>query len=75
MIRTVAEKLVEQVAIGAMQLDAIEAGRFGVHRAEAVLLDDAWQLGECQRPRCFELLSSVDGVRLAHCRDGRRADW
>src|SRR5262249_33536912 len=66
-VRAVAEELVEQIAVRAMQLDAVEACRPGILGASAELLNDAWKLGKCQGPRRHHLLGTLGGEHLPLC--------
>jgi hypothetical protein len=72
MIRAVAQELNEQVAVGAMQLDAIEAGFLRVQRSLPKLFDHFRNLGKRQRSWRFQLLSAVDGECFAGGGNRRR---
>ena len=50
LVRAVVQKLVEQIAVRAVDLDAVEAGRLGVLGASAVGLDDVRKLLGLERP-------------------------
>jgi len=50
-VDAVAQELVDEVAVGAVHLDAVETGLDGVSRGAAVLLDDARDLRRGQRAR------------------------
>ena len=47
----IAHELLEQVVVGRVDLDAVEAGPLGVLGRPAVILDDARDLVRLQRPR------------------------
>ncbi len=49
MVRTVLEELVRQVAVGAVDLDAVEAGDPGVLSGLAIGFDDVGDLAQVQR--------------------------
>ena len=51
LVAAVLQELVEQIAVGAMDLDAVEAGRLGVLRALAEGLDDRRDFVASQRAR------------------------
>ncbi len=64
-IAAVAQELVEQIAVGAMHLDTVEAGAQGVACGGAVLVDDVGDFAERQRARRHEIARAVEGVRMA----------
>jgi predicted O-linked N-acetylglucosamine transferase (SPINDLY family) len=83
LVGAVLQELVEQVAVGAMQLHAIEAGRQGVLSRAAVVGDDAGNLFELQGPwhgiralgpQQADMTLRGDGARCDRgCRGVRRA--
>src|SRR5262249_51006492 len=71
LVAAVAEELIEQIAIRAMQFDAVEAGRLAILGTPAELLDNARKLVERQRPRRDHLLRALGREHLAlrgYCR-------
>ncbi len=73
-VRTVLEELVEQITVGAVDLDAVEAGEPGVLGALAVLLDDAGDLVDLERPGRDERLLGFQQARVPAGCDGARRD-
>ena len=71
-IGAVARELIQQVAIRAMDFDAVEACGLGVLRALAELLDDARNFGRVQRARCHHFLRTLRGEYFTVGRDRRR---
>ncbi|MNY04289.1 hypothetical protein D3C86_1369560 [compost metagenome] len=65
LVGAVLEELVEQVAVGAVDLNAVEAGGLGIRRALAVGLDDAGDLFRCQCARGLEGLHGADQADVA----------
>ena len=63
-VAAVAGELIEQIAVRAVQLDAVKAGPVGILGASAELLDDARKLGERQRPRRHQKCLSRISARL-----------
>ena len=55
LVRAVAQELVQQVAVGAVQLDAVETGGLRILGALAELLDDAADLAGLERARGRDL--------------------
>ena len=72
-VGAVAQELVEQVAVGAVQFDAVEAGGLGVLGRGAELRDDAGQLVQFERARRHDLDLAVVGEGFALDRQRRRA--
>ena len=72
LVAAVLQELVEQVAVGAVDLDAVEARALGVLRALAERLDDAGDLAGLERARRL-----VGGLRpeQAHVAGWRRRRW
>ena len=56
----VLQKLIEQVAIGAMNLDAVKTGPLRILRTLALSSDNAWNLLQLQRPWCDERSQRAD---------------
>ena len=73
-VGAVADELVEQVAVAAMDLDGVEPSLQRVARALAELVDDARDLVGLQRARRLERFHPLEGHRLAGRRDGGRRD-
>ena len=46
LIGFIAQKLIDQIAIGPMQFDAVESGRLGIGGAAAELLDDVFDFSQ-----------------------------
>ena len=67
-VAAVAGELIEQIAVRAVQLDAIEAGSLGILGISAELFDDAWKLGKRQGPQGHHLLRIFGGEHLSLCR-------
>jgi hypothetical protein len=63
-VGAVLKELVEEVAVGSMKLDAVEASELGVLRAAAKGLDDGFDL------RDFEGARSDEGTLRAKVADG-----
>ena len=69
----VAQKLIEQITVGGVHFDAVEARRLGVRGALPVLRDDAGNLRGLQRARRDVGLHAFERPRLTGRRDrGRR---
>ena len=73
-VGAVAQELVDQVAVGAVDLDAVEAGRLGAPGAVGELGDDARDLRGLERARDDEGLRSGRGEDLALGGDRRGRD-
>ena len=58
-VGAVAQKLIDQISVGAVQFDAVEARLEGVARAAPVILDDAGDLRRLERARRDEGLHAV----------------
>jgi len=61
-VRCTAQKLVDQVAVGAVDFHAIEAGSHGVGRRPAEILDDTGQFGDFQRTRDGAIHHAPDAI-------------
>ena len=72
LVGLVAQELVKQIAVGRMDLDAVETGCFGIDCRAAVLLDDARDLGRFQGARCHHRYEAIIGIGLTLRLDGRR---
>jgi hypothetical protein len=72
LVRAVAQELVDQVAVGAVDLDAVEARRQGAAGAVRELLDDAGDLVQLQGARDSERLRPFAGEGLPLGCHGRR---
>eukprot|EP01031_Cornospumella_fuschlensis_P045043 gene45042-55098_t len=51
MVGSIAQELVQEITVRAMDLDPVEAGGNGIGRRAAIVGDDAGDLGQFQRPR------------------------
>ncbi len=71
LIGLVAQKLIDQVAVGAVQFDAIEAGLFGGDRGVAIIVHDAGDFVRLERARHDEGLHALGCHRLARRLQGR----
>ncbi len=70
MVGAVLQELIQQIAIGAVQLDAIEAGGLGVFSPLAEGLDDAGDLLDPERARGDERLFGPEQADPSLSRDG-----
>ena len=73
MVSSVAQKSVEQVAVGAMQFHAVESGLDGAGRSIAEVFDNAGDLGEfegARRRRVDEALVAHEGFGSRRIADG-----
>jgi hypothetical protein len=73
------EELVQQVAVGAVHLDAVEAGGpAGRPCGAAIVVNDAWEFGELERARCGDgheaACAVLDDEGLGVGGDGRGRD-
>ena len=75
MVRAVTQELVEQVAVGGMDLDSIEAGRLGLGGGTAEVLDQRRDLGGLESARRLEGFHALFGVDLAGRADCRGRHW
>src|SRR5262245_24997355 len=73
-VRAIAQELVDQVAVGGMHLDAVEAGRESVAGRLCVLLDDAGYLFCAQRAWRRDRLEALFGKRFRLRPDSGRCD-
>ena len=73
-VAAVGEELVQQVAVGGVQLDAVEAGRDGALGGVDELGDDAGQLVGLERARLLVVLHAVGREDLALRGDRRGGD-
>ena len=67
MVAAILQKLVEQIAVRAVNVDAIEAGCLRILRAAAKGFDDAGNLFERERPRRDEVLFRPEQRDVAAC--------
>jgi hypothetical protein len=71
----VADELLEQVVVGGVDLDAVEAGGLGVLGGTTVVLDDHGDLVGGQGPRLHMVLHAVRGEGLALRTDRGGRHW
>src|SRR5262249_58231078 len=74
-IAAIAEKLIDQIAIGGVQFDAVELSIPRIARRLPVILDNAGDLPSLERARCDEWFQPLDRHRLtrrSNCRWGHR---
>mgnify|MGYP001067956204 CR=1 FL=1 len=74
MVAAVLQELVEQVTIGAMHVDAVEAGSLGVLGAATEILDDAGDLARLQSARHDIGTDRTQQADMAGDSDGRGRD-
>ena len=74
MVGAVAQELMQQVAIGPVQLDPVEACSFGVFCRLAELRDDAGKLADIESAWGYQLGPAVAGEGLALDWQGRGGD-
>src|SRR3546814_21159600 len=77
-IAAIAQELVDQIAVGAVQLDAVEARPLRIFRRLGIIGADARDFAELERAGDFIFEPARGGVRLARrlprrCRHGRLA--
>ena len=72
MVGPIAKKGVEQVAVGAVQLHAVESGLDGAARGKAEVLDNARELVQFERARRRVDEAFVRDEGLGSCPDCRR---
>ena len=65
LLAAVLGELVEQIAVGAVNLDAVEAGGDRILRAALEVVDDAGKLGQLQRARLGNIGEGVVDKGLA----------
>ena len=73
-VRAVAEKLVDEIAIGRVNLDTIETSFLRAPRPSSELLYHAFDFPGLEGSRCREGLKPLGGKRLTIGSDGRRGD-
>ena len=61
----IAQKLIDQVAVGGMDFDAVESRGFGIGGGAPEILDQRRQFANGQRPRRHERLHTLFGVDLS----------
>ena len=71
-VRAIAQKLVDEVPVGPVNLDTIETSCLRVPSSE--LLNHAINFSGLESSRCLEGLKSLGGKRLTIGSDGRRGD-
>ena len=71
LVGLVLQKLIDEVAIGAVQFDAVEAGRLGVRGAAAKVFDNARDLAGLKRAWHDEGLHALRGNNLPGRLQGR----
>src|SRR3546814_6788354 len=62
-IAAIAQELVDQIAVGAVQLDAVEAGALRIFRRLGIIGDDARDFAELERAGDFIFEPADGGVR------------
>ncbi len=65
-----AQELVDQIAIGRVDLDTIEAGRHRVARSFRIIAEQPRDFIKSERPRFLVVLLAIVGVSLTWCGGG-----
>src|ERR1019366_3409576 len=65
LVRAVAQKLLDQIAVSRMDFDAVKAGREGVLRRSTILLDDFWNFCRVEPTRRDAGLEAGSGIGCA----------
>src|SRR5258708_5110075 len=73
-VGAVAQELVEQIPIGAVQFDAVESSGLGIFGCSLKLTDNAWQLMQLKRARRHDLNFAVLGECFARDLKRRRSN-
>src|SRR5262245_16935955 len=76
----VAQKLIDQIAVGGVHLHPVEPGHQGVSRRLSIFLGDGGNLGRFEGARCWDRLKTLCRESLSlgpdgRGRDGRCAAW
>jgi hypothetical protein len=73
-VRRIAQELVDQVAIGGMELHAVEPGELGVLRGAGIVVEQAGHLVDAQRAGNDRVLAAFIGMDMARNAGGRGRD-
>ncbi len=74
LVGAVAQELVDEIAVGGVDFDAVEAGALGVAGGLRVVLEDRRDLGRAERPRLGDVGESRSDKRLGLGPDRRGRD-